>query len=125
MERENIELRKALKNQQLQQGPASSHVRQPLTSQPSPPTARTEATRLPTTGERKRVARHPTANQRGRGEGGGGSFGKAKDVGLGTNSEGGGQRAVDRGVADDIIRRRQEDEQSNVMTEKYSRLRIK
>ena len=36
-----------------------------------------------------------------------------------------GRGAMDRGVADDIIRQRQEDEESNVVTEKYSRLRIK
>ena len=49
-------------------------------------------------------------------------------MGPGTSGsgEGRGQRGVgDRGVADDIIRQRQEDEQSNVITEKYSRLRIK
>ena len=44
----------------------------------------------------------------------------------GIGGEGRGQRGVgDRGVADDIIRQRQEDEQSNIITEKYSRLRIK
>ena len=71
-------------------------------------------------GERKRVARQPAASQIG---GGGGSLGRANDIG--TSGEGGSQRAVDRGVANDIIRQRQEDERSNVITEKYSRLRIK
>ena len=137
-ERENKELRKALKKQEQQQqqcGPAPSNTQRrpsqpstPPTSRPSaPPTSRTEATRLPTAGERKRVARQPGANQREGGVRGGGRLG---DVGPGTSGgaggEGRGQRGVgDRGVANDIIQQRQEDEQSNVITEKYSRLRIK
>ena len=117
-----MKLREAVKKtserEQHQQlcGPGFSHIRSP--SQPSPPTMRTEATRLPTAGERKRVARQPGASQRG-----GGGLERAKNIG--TSGEGGGQRAVDRGVANDIIRQRQEDEQSNVITENYSRLRIK
>ena len=145
-ERENEELREALKKQKQQQqqqcGPNPSNTQQrpsqpsapptsrplaPPTSRPSaPPTSRTEATRLPTAGERKRVARQPGTNQR---EGGGGR-GRLGDVGPATSGGAGGedrgQRGVgDRGVADDIIKQRQEDEQSNVITEKYSRLRIK
>ena len=133
--RENEELREALKKQKQQQqqcGPNPSNTQwrpsqpsAPPTSRPSaPPTSRTEATRLPTAGERKRVARQPGTNQRG------GERGRLGDVGPGTSGgaggEGRGQRGVgDRGVADDIIKQRQEDEQSNVITEKYSRLRIK
>ena len=139
--RENEELREELKKQkqtqQQQCGPNPSNTQwrpsqpsAPPTSRPSaPPTSRTEATRLPTAGERKRVARQPGTNQGGGGgrEGGRGRLG---DVGPGTSGgtggEGRGQRGVgDRGVADDIIKQRQEDEQSNVITEKYSRLRIK
>ena len=127
MERENKELRETMKqvleNQQLQCGRGgSSHTRQ-QPSQPSLPTVRTEATRLPTAGERKRVARQPAASQRERGGRVGRSLGKTTDTE--TSCEGKGQRAVDRGIADDIIRQRQEDEQSNVITEQYSRLRIK
>lgn len=114
------EVKKAKQNEQPQCGPGGSlqlHTQRP--SPLLPPTLRTEATRLPTAGQKRRVARQPNAGQKGGGRsakanGGGGSEGAVE-----------GQRVIDRGVADDIIRQRQEDEQGNIITEKYSRLRIK
>ena len=78
----------------------------------SPPTMRTEATRLPKSGKKKRVAHETMATK------------KKVSSQKGSVTPGGG-RAVDRGVANDIIKQRQEDEESNVITEKYSKLRIK
>ena len=118
-----MKLREEKKKGQHQQQcvPGSLHTCTQRPSQPLPPTVRTEATKLPTTGERKRVARQSTVSQR-RGRGCSGKAYVGASEGGGAT---GGQRAIDRGVADDIIRQRQEDEQSNIITEKYSRLRIK
>ena len=116
MEREMMKLREVVKRasemkkqQQQQCGSSSLHHTRPAPT--PPPTMRTEAARLPKAGEKKRVARQPVTSQ--------------KSIGTSVGDRAGGQRPVDRGVADDIIRQRQEDEKNDVMTEKYSRLRIK
>ena len=87
---------------------------------PLPLSSRTEATRLPKTGERKRVARQ-TATSSKRVSSQQRNAGTEATSGRG----GGGKGELGRGVASDIIRQRREDEQSNIITEKYSRLRIK
>lgn len=78
----------------------------------SPPTLRTEARRLPKNGEKKRIARKSTA-------------GRKKSSAQKSSGAAEGSGVAERSVANDIIRRRREDEQSNVVTEKYSKLRIK
>ena len=96
MEKEMMKLKEQVKR-------ASEHGQSNALPPPTtlaPPT-RTESTRLPKGGEKKRVARQAVANQKK------------------------GERAMDRGVADDIIKQRQEDEENNIVTEEYSRLRIK
>ena len=98
MEREMMRLKEEVKK--ASKG-GRSNVQAPPTTVAPP--SRTESTKLPQKGQKKRVA-HQT---------------------LATNQKPAVARGEDRGVANDIIRQRQEDEQSNVVTEKFSRLRIK
>ena len=99
MEREMMRLKEEVKK--ASKG-GQSNVQAPPTTVAPP--SRTESTKLPQKGQKKRVA-HQT---------------------LATNQKPAvAARGEDRSVADDIIRQRQEDEQSNVVTEKFSRLRIK
>ena len=115
MEKEMMRLRQEVKRaSEVKQ--SGSPTQKPPGPAPKPPSSRTEAMKLSRVGEKRRVARQPMANQ--------GKTSSQKDSGPA-----GGEiiRGMDmhRGVADDIIRQRQEDEQSNVITEKYSKLRIK
>ena len=98
MEKEMMRLKEEVKKASKS---GRSNVQAPPTTVAPP--SRTESTKLPQGGQKKRVAHQTVA----------------------ANQKPAVVRGENRGVADDIIKQRQEDEQNNVMTEKFSRLRIK